>query len=78
MWTEIRGTRVNLGEQQQVVDWRRGRLLDAGFGYELADALANEFRVDLHALLQLVERGCPPLLATRILAPADGEEFVDE
>ena len=29
--------------------------------------------MDLHALLQLVERGCPPVLAARILAPADGE-----
>jgi len=60
-------------EQQRVVAWRRERLLDAGFGYDLADALAGEYRVDLHALLQLAERGCPPELAARILAPADGE-----
>jgi hypothetical protein len=56
-----------------VVAWRRRRLLDAGFGYDLADRLAGEFRVDLHALLQLVERGCPPVLAARILSPADDE-----
>jgi hypothetical protein len=54
-----------------VVAWRRRRLLDAGFGWDLADELAAEPRMDLHALLQLVERGCPPSLAARILSPAD-------
>ena len=28
---------------------------------------------DLHALIELVERGCPPELAVRILAPLDEE-----
>jgi len=55
----------------QVISWRRRRLLDAGFDLDLAQQLAGEFRVDLHALLQLVERGCPPVLAARILSPAD-------
>jgi hypothetical protein len=73
MRTDTYSTRAHLTEQQQVLSWRRGRLLDAGFGYDLADALASEYRVDLHALLQLVERGCSPELAARILAPADGE-----
>jgi hypothetical protein len=59
----------------QVLSWRRRRLLDAGFGFDLADVLAGEFRVDLHALLRLVERGCPPVLAARILSPA-GDEVV--
>lgn len=54
-----------------MVAWRRRRLLDAGFTYDLADDLAGDPRMDLHALLQLVERGCPPALAARILAPAD-------
>jgi hypothetical protein len=57
----------------QVVAWRRRRLLDAGFGYDLADQLAGDFRVDLHALLELVDRGCPPALAARILSPVDDE-----
>ena len=30
-------------------------------------------RYDLHALIELVEHGCPPLLAVRILAPLDVE-----
>ena len=55
----------------QVVAWRRRRLLDAGFGAALADELSGDARVDLHALLQLVERGCPPALAARILSPVD-------
>jgi hypothetical protein len=66
------GARMS-GPEIQVVSWRRGRLLDAGFAFELADELAAEFRVDLHALLQLVERGCPPALAARILSPADDQ-----
>ena len=53
-----------------VVRWRAGRLRDAGFPSALADALACQ-RVDLHALLQLVDRGCPPHLAARILGPDD-------
>jgi hypothetical protein len=57
----------------QVLAWRRRRLLDAGFGFELAEELAAEPRMDLHALLELVERGCPPSLAARILSPADDE-----
>jgi hypothetical protein len=60
-------------QQLQVTSWRRRRLLDAGFGIDLAEALAADRRADLHALLELVERGCPPALAARILAPADGD-----
>lgn len=55
----------------EVVGWRRHRLLDAGFSAALAAVLAADFRADLHAVLELVERGCPPVLAARILAPAD-------
>jgi hypothetical protein len=29
--------------------------------------------VDVHALLELVDRGCPPVLAARIMAPLDWE-----
>jgi hypothetical protein len=55
------------------VDWRRGRLIDAGFPRGLAAGLARDARYDLHALIELVERGCLPELAARILAPLDGE-----
>jgi hypothetical protein len=52
-----------------VASWRQSILIRAGFARELADELACDARVDLHDLLQLVDRGCPPELAARILAP---------
>jgi hypothetical protein len=52
-----------------VTGWRRCRLLEAGFPAELAQALAVDTAVDLHRLLELVDRGCPPALAARILSP---------
>ena len=48
---------------------RRGVLEDAGFPSELAKHLAAQSNCDLHRLLNLVDRGCPPALAARILAP---------
>lgn len=56
-----------------VVLWRASRLSDAGFSPELADALAHDRAYDLHAVLELVDRGCPPDLAARILAPLDAD-----
>ncbi|MGH3496821.1 MAG: hypothetical protein ACRDP1_05080 [Nocardioidaceae bacterium] len=50
-----------------VMRWRRRRLADAGFDEELAGVLAAEGDVDLHALLDLVDRGCPPHLTARIM-----------
>jgi len=58
-------------ESSSVVAWRAERLLAAGFERELAEILAADAPVDLHALLELVDRGCPPGLAARILAPLD-------
>jgi hypothetical protein len=55
----------------RVVAWRRGRLREAGFDPESAEQLSRECGVDLHALIELVERGCPPPLAARILAPLE-------
>ncbi|MEA2248966.1 MAG: hypothetical protein QOH46_3495 [Solirubrobacteraceae bacterium] len=56
-----------------VVAWRRRRLMGAGFADALAEAIARDCAMDLHALLQLVDRHCPPALAVRIVAPLDGE-----
>jgi hypothetical protein len=56
-----------------VVGWRRGRLLAAGFVPELAARLARDCRIDLHSVLDLIDRGCPPALAARILAPLDAD-----
>jgi hypothetical protein len=54
-----------------VTSWRRDRLVEAGFAFPLASRLARDPRYDLHALIELVEHGCPPELALRILAPVE-------
>jgi hypothetical protein len=43
----------------------------AGFDGDLATSIASECAIDLHAMIELVERGCPPGLAARNLAPLD-------
>jgi len=58
------------GPPLDVIAWRVCRLREAGFSAALADTLARQ-RIDLHALLQLVDRGCPPDLAAHILSPLD-------
>lgn len=57
----------------EVASWRRTQLSHAGFPGSLASRLARDGRYDLHALLELVDRDCPPALAARILAPLDEE-----
>jgi hypothetical protein len=57
----------------EVVRWRREQLVGSGFPPPLATGLANDGRHDVHALIELVERGCPPPLAARIMAPLDHE-----
>ena len=49
--------------------WRETVLLQAGFARAIASRLAADADYDLHELLNLVDRGCPPELAERILAP---------
>jgi hypothetical protein len=55
----------------EVVVWRREQLVHAGFPLPLAARLAKDPGYDLHGLIELVERGCPPELAIRILAPSE-------
>lgn len=56
-------------EAGAVKRWRREQLVSAGFPLPLAVAIASDALYDLHALIELVEKGCPPELAARILAP---------
>jgi hypothetical protein len=58
-------------EQRSIVGWRRDQLAAAGFPLPLAANVAADAGYDLHAVIELVERGCPPALAVRILAPLD-------
>lgn len=55
----------------ETVEWRRHSLVAAGFAAELAAELARGGDIDLHAVLDLIDRGCPPNLAARILAPLE-------
>lgn len=48
--------------------WRLGQLVARGFAPDDAEKLARDPGVDLAAARSLVARGCPPALATRILA----------
>jgi hypothetical protein len=56
---------------EDVVAWRKRRLTAAAFDEPLARELAGDCEVDLHALLELTDRGCPPALAARIVAPLE-------
>jgi hypothetical protein len=57
----------------QVVRWRCEQLIESGFAPALAARIAENTHYDLHALIELVERGCQPPLAVRILAPDEEE-----
>jgi hypothetical protein len=53
------------------VAWRRAQLVQAGFSRSLAARVARDERYDLHELVELVEQGCTPALALRILRPIE-------
>jgi hypothetical protein len=57
----------------EVVRWRCDQLVESGFRGVLAAEVAKNAHYDLHALIELVERGCQPELAARILAPLEEE-----
>jgi hypothetical protein len=77
MWPKSKG--ASNTESRPPVDgadllgWRQVRLLRAGFDSEQASLLAADRAMDLHALIDLVDRGCPPPLAVRILWPLERE-----
>ena len=60
-----------LEDWTSLIPWRRSRLRHAGFDARLAGELAVDMRYDIHSVLDLVDRGCPPRLAARICAPLD-------
>ena len=55
-------------ELDRVERWRTAELMRVGFPGDDAVALAARLEVDLHDAIALVERGCPPELAIRILS----------
>ena len=74
-WHQVDMQMQTTAEQtgNEIVGWRRDQLVDSGFSLQLAARLAKDSRYDLHALIELTERGCEPRLAVRILAPEDEE-----
>ena len=52
-------------EEQLVHDWRVDRLTRMGVPGSLAEVYAD--RLDWHQVARLVQRGCPPRLALRIV-----------
>ncbi|HEY1514786.1 MAG TPA: hypothetical protein VGF91_00105 [Solirubrobacteraceae bacterium] len=69
----MRTDRTRSDDRTEWVRWRAQRLRKAGFPADLAQRLAQEDRLDLHELLELVDRGCPPELAARIIAPIEDQ-----
>jgi hypothetical protein len=54
-------------ELERVERWRADALERAGFSADAAGRIAARPDVDLHSAIDLVERGCPPDVALRIL-----------
>ena len=61
-------------KSQAVVNWRRRELIHSGFPRPLAARVARDERYDLHQLIELVQQGCPPALAVRILGPIEVDD----
>ena len=53
-------------KERAVHAWRVSQLTRLGIPGSLAEAYAD--RLDWHQIAKLVQRGCPPLLALRIVA----------
>ena len=54
-------------EAGEVLAWRFDTLCRCGFDLDAAAVIAANVEVDLHRAVDLVERGCPPDIAARIL-----------
>jgi hypothetical protein len=54
-------------EQHLIERWRTEELERAGYGHRAAGRLATRQDIDLHQAIRLLERGCPPELALKIL-----------
>jgi hypothetical protein len=54
-----------------VVQWRWAQLIEVGLPRSLAARVARDERYDLHDLIELVNHGCAPVLAVRILEPIE-------
>ena len=60
-------TLINHTETERIERWRAEELERAGYEPRAAGRLAVRHDVDLHAAVELLERGCPAGLALKIL-----------
>ena len=58
----------------ELVNWRQLELEQCGFPGPLAARVARDERYDLQQLIELVQQGCTPALAVRILSPIEGKD----
>jgi hypothetical protein len=54
-------------ELEKIENWRTEELVRAGYSRRAAGRLAARHDVDLHLAVELLQRGCAPELAIRIL-----------
>ena len=54
-------------ELERIERWRRDALERAGYPAEAAKQIARRHDIDLHEAIGLLERGCTPELAVKIL-----------
>ena len=54
-------------EREKVIRWRVEQLAKVGYSWPAAMVVAANTQIDLHAAVELVERGCNPDVAVRIL-----------
>ena len=60
-------TLIEQTETERIERWRAEELERAGYEPRAAGRLAVRHDVDLHAAVELLERGCPPDVALKIL-----------
>jgi hypothetical protein len=70
---EIVPTQSAQDSPDHVLIWRRDQLVRSGVPPSLAARAAVDGGYDVHAFVELLEHGCPPELAIRILAPLEND-----
>lgn len=54
-------------EAERITRWRAGELERVGYDHDSATSIAERLDIDLHLATDLIEQGCAPELALRIL-----------
>ncbi len=54
-------------EDERIIRWRLSELTRAGYDWPASMSLAARTDIDLHLATSLLDRGCPPRTALRIL-----------